>query len=282
MYIPASFYTNSDSFEGAFRSEAIAFGIEPSVVDHIYQMVPASIKSSRAVKMIFDDCWRYHFGNAYKLENLHASSNLETPFFTSLIRAVLVAERVHAPKHWWVELSNPGKHLDALFEMLAMSNVLPAAQLVYEPDGFGVGPSRIDWQVISENENILVEVKNRPVQIVNELKRIQNARLHGANLISEPITDFEKLFASTYSKFPPISESAQIQGALIFLNIKVPADKFASFYFERLQKYFHFVALGKEDNQAGITVNILSSTPEIVPVICSALRWKNSADLLYS
>jgi hypothetical protein len=60
----------------------------------------------------------------------------------------------------------------------------------------------------------------------------------------------------------------------------VPAAQFAGFFHEHLETYLHFAALGKEDKDFGIRVNILTTLPEIKSRVLSAFGWQADADLI--
>jgi hypothetical protein len=130
----------------------------------------------------------------------------------------------------------------------------------------------------------LLEVKNRPGQSAQELTRMQTTSKIGRGThsnISEPITDFHALFKSSFSKFIPASTSSYIQGVILFLGIKIPTTQFAVFFYDHLQLNLHFVALGQEYKESGVSVNILATSPEIASKVRSIFGWNKNADLMY-
>jgi hypothetical protein len=68
----------------------------------------------------------------------------------------------------------------------------------------------------------------------------------------------------------------------LFLGIKVPAARFEKFFFDHLQTNLDFVALGKEDKETGIKINLLARSPEVASRVLSAFAWHEGADLTYN
>jgi hypothetical protein len=100
--------------------------------------------------------------------------------------------------------------------------------------------------------------------------------------VDEPITDFDALFKSTYSKFLPAPDPSRIQGVLLFVSIKIPAARFEKFFHDHLQTTLDFVALGKENKGTGIKINLLARSPEVASRVFSAFGWHEGADLTYN
>jgi hypothetical protein len=148
----------------------------------------------------------------------------------------------------------------------------------------GVGSYSIDWLLqTKEKGDFLLEVKNRPGQSAQELTRLQSRSktIAPKSNLGEPITDFDVLFKSSYDKFLPISMSSYIQGVILFLGIKIPADKLAYFFHSHLETKLHFVALGTENKDSGTRVILLATSPEISKQALSVFNWNDNSDLLY-
>ena len=72
-----------------------------------------------------------------------------------------------------------------------------------------------------------------------------------------------------------------MQGVILFLGVKIPTAQFAGFFHDHLQTNLHFVALGTEDKESGVSVNILATSPEIASQVRSIFGWYKNADLMY-
>ena len=284
---PPSLVSAEAKLADVFPEEAAHLGVGLTDVDRLFRILPASVKSASAVKFTLGPDWRYVFGTPFHLRGRsRAIGTPQAPFVASLVRATLVAEQFLTSKqlrqYWW-RLDQPTKHLDAIVEMLTVWNISADSNLSYEQLGLGVSSHSIDWLLKTKVEgDFLLEVKNRPGQMAQELMRNQKDMEAGAQSITgEPVTNFEALFKSVSSKFLPISDSTCIQGAALFLGIKVPALLLNEFFHDHLQNYLHFVALSKEDKQAGALVNLLAISPEIANQVLSAFGWHEGADLTY-
>ena len=289
---PAYLVVDEAQLIDVFIDEAANFGVSHTDAERIFNILPENVRSAPAKKFKLDQEWRYEYGKPFHLDGNSKGSGIpfQAPLVVSLVRTALVAERTLAQtqrrpgSHWWYQLDKPDKHFDGIVEMLAVANVNQNYSLIYEQVGLGVGSHSIDWLLqTKEKGNFLLEVKNRPGQPAQELTRIQSRSkmiVPQPNL-GEPVTDFDALFKSSYDKFLPISSASYIQGVILFLGIKTPADKFANFFHEHLEAKLHFVALGKEDKDSGIRVNLLATSQEISKHVLSVFNWNNNADLLY-
>jgi len=287
---PQSLITAKAKLIDIFINEAAHLGISQTNAERLFKMLPASVKSTAAVTFVFGPDWRYVFGNPFHLSGDSHGFGIphQAPLVVSLVRATLVAEHALTSsklrRSWWLQLDRPSKHLDAIVEMLAVTNVTPDHSLAYEQEGLGIGSYRIDWLLkTKEDGDFLLEVKNRPGQSAQELARIQTTSKEGVTKLNpdEPSTNFDALFKSTFSKFLPTAVASCTQGVILFLGIKVPAAQFDHFYHDHLQTNLHFVALGKEDKESGVSVNLFATSAEIESRTLSAFSWRKDADLIY-
>jgi hypothetical protein len=283
---PPQFVTAEAQLTEVFVSVAAGFGIGHEEAEHLFNLLPVSVKDAPAIKVLIGDDWRYAFGKPFHLKGDSKGFGVpfQAPLVASLVRAIRVAERTLTTQQfhgsWRRRLDMPAKHFDAIVEMLAVCNVASESQLVYEQLGLGAGPRLIDWALTTESEGkILLEVKNRPGQPAKELSRLQtNSGAVDGIMNSDPIPDFDALFKSTCSKFVPLPTSC-IQGVVVFTGIKVPAVGFESYFHDHLQAHLHFAALGKEDKESGISVNLIAISPGIADRVLTAFAWRNDADL---
>ena len=290
---PAYLVADEAQLIDVFISEATNFGVSQKDAERLFKILPGKVRAAPAKKFKLDQEWRYEYGKPFHLDGNSKGFGVpyQAPLVISLIRTALVAERALTQTQrrpgsaWWYQLEKPEKHFDGIVEMLAVANVNQNYSLAYEQAGLGVGSYRIDWLLqTKENGNFLLEVKNRPGQSAQELTRIQSTsriRRGSPPTVSEPIADFDALFKSSSNKFLPESTSGYIQGVILFLGIKIPSEQFAVFFHDHLQTNLHFVAIGKEDQKSGVSVNILAISPEIENNVRSAFGWSEHADLMY-
>ena len=203
-----------------FINEAANLGVSHTDAEHLFKILPENVRAAPAKKFKLDEEWRYEYGKPFDLNGNSKGIGVpyQAPLVISLVRTALVAERAltltqrRSGSSWWYQLDKPEKHFDGIVEMLSVANVNQNHILTYEQAGLGVGSYSIDWLLqTKENGNFLLEVKNRPGQPAQELIRIQSTsriRRGSPPNISEPITDFNALFKSSFSKFLPASTSS--------------------------------------------------------------------------
>ena len=86
------------------------------------------------------------------------------------------------------------------------------------------------------------------------------------------------------SKVLCTDEDPDLPGARILSNrlgIKLPAARIDEYFRQHLRGDLHFVALGKEDREEGIRVDLLAPSEDIASAVLSAFNWHASADLTY-
>ena len=281
---PPSFVITESSLADAFFEEATNLGISRVEAEQLLKIIPASVRSAKAVKLVFGQDWRYLYGKQFHFDGNSTGFGVpyQAPLLANLVRSATIAERVligSQRRRWWQQLDMPAKHFDTILETLAVFNVSFDSHLKYEQSGLGVGSQKIDWLLKSkEDGEFLLEVKNRPGQMAQEMTRMKEK---STSLPNDPVPDFFALFKSTKSKFLPIKDSKYMQGVILFLGVKVPTTALQNFYHQHLKSHFHFVALGKEDKEFGICVNLLASSSEIADCVRSGFKWHEGADLLF-
>lgn len=280
--IPKELLQRKAHLADAFRAEAPRLGITVEEADEAFRLVPLSVKESPTFTWILSPEWRYSFGDPFTLGGTPvAIGTPQAPAVGQLVRAIRVASRALTPEQlvqWLGQLSIPGKHADALVEMLAVANVPGSTVPVYEPPGMAVGSKRIDWFIPGGARGVLFEVKNRLGQLADELERLRphmEAGLPG--IPGEPRTDFDALFRSTLEKFPPVNQAPHIQGVLLFPGMKLPQVELTQFFKERLAPQLHFIALSTD----GITVHLEAQSEPLAQAVLKALGWVLGADLLF-
>jgi hypothetical protein len=282
---PPSLVTAESNLADVFMDEAVNLGFSRLDAEYLLKIIPASVRAAKAIKFVLGEDWRYIYGKQFHFDGNSRGFGIpyQAPLVVNLIRATALAERVLNTsqfRHWWQQVDMQGKHLDAIVEMLSVFSVTPDQHLSYEQAGLGVGLQKIDWLLkTKEDGNFLLEVKNRPGQMAQEITRIKTK---STPIQSEPIPDFSALFKSTTSKFLAVNDSTYTQGVILFLGLKVPATALDKFFRIRLQSHLHFIALGKENKENGICVNLLASSPEVASRVRSAFKWNENADLLIS
>ena len=64
------------------------------------------------------------------------------------------------------------------------------------------------------------------------------------------------------------------------LNVRDPFLN-NEYFRHHLQDKLHFIALGKEDKDNGIRVNLLATSEEIARWVLTAFHWQQTGDLIY-
>jgi hypothetical protein len=267
----------------AFRTEAQRLGLSSTEADEAFQILPPPIKGAPAFTWIFSSEWRYYYGQPFTQGGAPvAIGSPQAQAVVQLVRATRVALRSLTSDQllqWLSQLAEPGRHSDALVEMLAVANVPAGTVPRYEQPGMAVGAKRIDWFVPTKERGVLFEIKNRLGQMAQEVERLRPQLEAGASFIpGEPNTDFEALFKSTYEKFLPINTTSELQGVLLFPGMKLPQPAFTNFFKSRLASRLHFVALSSD----GLSVHLEAQSEAVAQAVLQALGWKLGADLVFA
>jgi hypothetical protein len=281
--IPSDFVTREDLLITVYREEAQRLGHDLADADSSFKLLPSQVKEAPAYIWIFSPGWRYFFGPPFDLQGTaQAIGSPQGALVEQLIVGVHVALRLLSEQqliHWLSQLGDVGRHADALAEMLAVQNVPSTIKPIYEPQGVAANDKLVDWLVPTAlGRGILFEVKNRLGSLAQELERIQPGIEAGLpDIPGEPITRLDRLFLSTTEKFHDVGSAAHIQGVVLFASVKLPLSTLTAYFTEHLSSKLHFIALTSDGRHAHITAQL----EELQAVVCSALGWVLTTDLVY-
>ncbi len=272
--IPAPFVEHEQHLVDAFVAEAAPLGVSATSALESFKMLPQPLKEAPAFVFLVTGKRHYYFGEPLRLSGQGgAVGSPQAPSVENLVRAVLAARQWLSQAqlaHFLARLGDPGKHEDALVEMLAVSRVQDGAHLEYEPPGVAVGNKRIDWLIRTRGSaELLVEVKNRIQPLVKEMMRLQPGLDAGQSAIPGiPPTDFEILFRDTADRFPPAASAKRTQGVILFLNLKVPQAELRHYFEAKLRPHLHFVCLTTDGVRAHIEADSETTAHEVAEVLC--------------
>ena len=139
----------------AFVAEAALLGVSATTALESFRMLRQPLKEAPAFVFRITAKRHYYFGEPLRLSGQgSAVGSPQLPSVEDLARAVLTARQWLSQAqliHFLARLGDPGKHEDALVEMLAVSRVQDGAHLEYEPPGVAVGNKQIDWLIRTIN-----------------------------------------------------------------------------------------------------------------------------------
>jgi len=202
--------------------------------------LPSPLIGSNAFLDKMTNLWRYEFGVPYEFQgSLLWGTHMWVPV-TNLIKALLVVHnRLSDPEKeiYFKRLNIPGKHLEALVEMIPGDKIAIDVPIEFEVQGYGSGNKTIDWLIKpDETRNVLIDVKRRMTDFIHHMRDTD-----------EPDNvehDHELLFRSIEDKFITVDSNEQLQGVWIVTDIKQNKDKLISAFHNLDASKVHFAILG--------------------------------------
>lgn len=223
--------------------EANARGVSREQMERIISIVPCALIGADAFLDKMTNLWRYEFGLPYELgKELVWGTHMWVPV-TNLFEALLCADSRLPDKtriDYMKRLSNPGKHQDALVEMIPVQKIDPGVAAQFEVLGHGVGNNTIDWVIGPHyGRTVLLDVKRRTTDFIQHTEKI------GSETIApEPTHDPALLFKSIEEKFKPADPTQFLQGVWIVTDIKQNEKKISATFATLDPKKVHFAILG--------------------------------------
>lgn len=206
----------------------------------LLSIVPSPLIDSGAFLDKITNLWRYEFGIPYELDgSLLWGTDMWVPVQSLSYALNVVNNRLNdEQKTLYLERLNvPGKHLDALYEMIPGYKVRPQIPIEFEVVGYGSGNKTIDWLIKpNEGKNILIDVKRRMVDLIHNMN----------NPDDHPKVkhDHSLLFRSIEKKFKSVDSKVQLQGVWIVTSIKQNIQELASAFEALDATKVHFAVLG--------------------------------------
>ena len=196
----------------------------------------------------FSDQVRYSFGEPFRHNGIpFAFGTGQMPLLKHFTLAFICASKVLTEddfQNYRSSLFNPEKHADALMEMRPLLSAQKPEFIEYETPGRD--DKTIDWLIKYHEIQILLEVKNRSGNTYQHLIEIAQTR----GMVSEPETNPEKFFKSTFSKFDRVESSDALQGAWIHIGIKENREKLDEYFDDNIDlDLMQFYIIGGWDSE---------------------------------
>ncbi|MCK9214398.1 MAG: hypothetical protein M0P52_08060 [Rhodoferax sp.] len=166
--------------------------------------------------------WRYEFGVPFEIDGtLVWGAHMWVPV-DHLHRAIITANaRLSGQERvaYYARLNDPERHAVTLAEMIPGSKVHADMPAQFEVTGLGTGNSTIDWVVHAPDRRVMLDVKSRSKDFIEQMTRED-----GSRVMPEPEHDPALLFRSLNKKFLPASPDQQLQGVWIATHIQQNED----------------------------------------------------------
>jgi len=126
-----------------------------------------------------------------------------------------------------------------LAEMIPVSKVSADLRAEFEVTGFGMGNSTIDWVVHEPFCRVLLDVKSRSKDFIEQMAREESSKE-----MPEPEHDPALLFRSLDNKFLPANPDEALQGVWIATHIQQNQDALNKAFAGLDPDKVHFAILG--------------------------------------
>jgi hypothetical protein len=204
--------------------------------------IPAPLIDAGAFLDELTGLWRYEFGVPFQIdETLVWGAHMWVPV-DFLHRAIITASArlsEHQRSAYYARLNSPERHAVTLAEMIPGSKVPVHLQTDFEVPGYGAGNSTMDWVVHAPDRRVLLDVKNRSKDFIEQMTRED-----GGNVMPEPEHDPAFLFRSLDNKLLPANPDERLQGVWIATHIQQNADALNNAFAALNPAKVHFAILG--------------------------------------
>lgn len=186
--------------------------------------------------------WRYEFGVPFKINgSLVWGAHMWVPV-DHLHRAIITANARLSEQErsaYYARLNEPERHAATLAEMIPGSKVHAYLPAQFEVAGLGAGNSTVDWVVHAPDRRVLLDVKSRSKDFIEQLTRED-----GSKVMPEPEHDPALLFRSLDKKFLSANPNEALQGVWIATHIQQNADALNKAFAALDSDKVHFAILG--------------------------------------
>ena len=186
--------------------------------------------------------WRYEFGVPFDIDGtLVWGADMWIPV-DQLDRAIVTANARLSEQEraaYYARLNDPKRHAVTLAEMIPGSKLHPDVTAQFEVTGLGAGNSTIDWVVHAPDRRVMVDVKSRSKDFIEQMTRED-----GSKLMPEPEHDPALLFRSLDKKFLPADPDEQLQGVWIETHIQQNENGLREAFAALDPEKIHFAILG--------------------------------------
>jgi len=247
-----------------FKKIGLSIGDNERNVRKIFDLVPKGIKQSRVLRDLLGSGMLYAFGKPLEISgrDVHCfggNQNIEVKYLYLALRAAAKHLTVEEIRKFTLKISDIEKHQNYLFEMRPILDLRDGLKVHYESQTNCQGNHDVDWEIEYEEYTILLEVKNRTIDMIHHLeyiseilKKLDNG-VAPESISSSVAPNPADLFRSVLDKFQERT-SKIIQG--VWVNSGITEDgKMLNDYFDGLDsKKIQFAIFSGWDDNAYILV----------------------------
>lgn len=207
-----------------------------------FAAIPAPLIDAGAFLDKRTGLWRYEFGGPFKIDGtLVWGAHMWVPV-DHLHRAIVTANARLSEQEraaYYARLNDPERHAVTLAEMIPGSKVHADLPAQFEVTGLGVGNSTIDWVVHAPDRRVMLDVKSRSQDFIEQMTRED-----GSKVMPEPEHDPALLFRSLDTKFLSANPDERLQGVWIATHIQQNKDGLSKAFAALDPDKVHFAILG--------------------------------------
>ncbi len=234
------------------RRHLIEAGEPPDHADALLAIAPEPLIGAGAFWDKMTGLWRYEFGVPFEINGSQVwGAHMWVPV-AYLGKALKTVNRFlgHGVRaEYLARLNHPERHAITLAEMIPGSKLAAAAHAEFEVPGLGVGNSTVDWLITGIPWRILLDVKSRSGDFIEQMAREGDARE-----MPEPEHDPALLFRNLEGKFVAADPDTQLQGAWIATHIAQPRQGLQQAFDALDPARVHFAILGDWDRDIHLLV----------------------------
>lgn len=205
------------------RGQLIEYGQTPEHADALLALVLAPLIGTGAFWDKMTGLWRYEYGVPFEINGSQVwGAHMWVPvaYLGEALKTVnrFLSDGTRA--EYLARLNHPERHAITLAEMIPGSKLAAATQAEFEVPGLGIGNSTVDWLIAGNGRHILLDVKSRSRDFIEQMAREGDARE-----MPEPEHDPALLFRNLEGKFVHADPDTQLQGAWIATHIAQPRKR---------------------------------------------------------
>lgn len=235
------------------KSIARGRGLDIETREAIAAALPTELAAAPCFLDRLTSLWRYDFGEPLSLSGGRVAYGTHMYQEVEVLLNVLlfVERRLNSTDKaaYLARLSVPQKHEDVLVECAPVLRLDDGIPVQYERPGSGVGGSLIDWTIGDRDApTLLLEVKNRSLDLLDHLTRVDAGELDGKGEAPQPAHSVDALFRSVEAKFPSTKGPEPIHTVWIHTSIKQDEQEFAASFARLDPSRVHCAILGGWDS----------------------------------
>jgi Fe-S-cluster formation regulator IscX/YfhJ len=220
-----------------------------SLAHEAAEAIPERLRKAPCFLDRLTGIWRYDFGlpfDRFPSGGFVFGTHMYNPVESLFDVIVCAKKRLTQDQldHYIERLTDPSKHVDALVEFVPALKLSPGALTEYEVAGRGEGQTTIDWLIRDETGTILLEIKNRTTDLVQQFLELEKGKQDPDGSVPAPVHDVRLLFRSLGNKFRSSAPQECLQGAWVLTQLKQERTELQDAFAELDRKRVHFAILG--------------------------------------